>query len=83
MIKPTKLQETELQELNSFQEQSSNLIEKLGQLSLKKLQIEIEEQNLKSLHQQLIKLETEISSKLKEKYGDVQIDIKTGEIIYS
>ena len=83
MIKPTKLQETELQELNMFQEQSEQLIEKLGQLAFRKLQIETEEQRLKQQHQQLISFEIEISKKLKETYGDVQIDLKDGTLTYS
>jgi hypothetical protein len=83
MIKPTKLQETELQELQDFQSQSENLIAQLGQLSFKKLQIEREEQFLKQQYTQIITSEAELSKKLKETYGDVQIDLKTGEIIYS
>ncbi len=83
MIKPTKLQEKELQELNTFQEQSEQLIEKLGQLAFRKLQLETEEQRLKQQHTQLISFEIEISKKLKETYGDVQIDLKDGTITYS
>ena len=48
MEKATKLQETELQELKDFQNQSEVLIAQLGQLSFKKLQLENEEQYLKS-----------------------------------
>lgn len=83
MIKSTKLQETELQELQDFQSQSENLIAQLGQLSFKKLQLEREEQFLKQQYTQIITSEAELSNKLKETYGDVQIDLKTGEIIYS
>jgi hypothetical protein len=82
MIKPTKLQETELQELKDFQSQSENLIAQLGQLSFKKLQLEREEQFLKQQYTQIIASEAELSKKLKKTYGDVQIDLKTGEIIY-
>ena len=83
MDKPTKLQETELQDLKDFQKQSEILIAQLGQLSFKKLQIEKEEQYLKSQYEQLTTVETELSKKLKETYGDVQIDLKEGDIIYS
>jgi len=83
MIKSTKLQETELQELQDFQAQSEALIAQLGQLGFKKLQIEREEQFLKQQYIQIISSEAELSKKLKETYGDVQIDLKTGEIIYS
>jgi hypothetical protein len=83
MIKPTKLQETELQELKDFQTLSENLIAQLGQLSFKKLQIEKEEQSLKSQYEQLTITEVNLSKKLKEAYGDIQIDLKEGDIIYS
>jgi uncharacterized protein (DUF3084 family) len=83
MAKPTKLQEIELQELKDFQNQSELLIAQLGQLSFKKLQIEKEEQSLKSQYEQLTITEVNLSKKLKEAYGDVQIDLKEGDIIYS
>jgi hypothetical protein len=82
MIKPTKLQETELQELKDFQTQSETLIAQLGQLGFKKLQIESEEQFLKQQYTQIITSEVELSKKLKETYGDISIDLKTGEITY-
>jgi uncharacterized protein involved in exopolysaccharide biosynthesis len=83
MIKSTKLQETELQELQDFQAQSEALIAQLGQLGFKKLQLEREEQFLKQQYNQILTAENELSKKLKETYGDIQIDLKTGEIIYS
>jgi hypothetical protein len=82
MIKPTKLQETELQELQDFQSQSETLIAQLGQVGFKKLQIEKEEQYSKQLFDQILTAENELSKRLKETYGDVQIDLKTGEITY-
>jgi len=83
MKKPTKLQETELQELRNFQTQSEKLIGQLGQLSFRKLQIEKEEEYLKQAFEQITLDEVELSKKLKEIYGDIQIDLKEGDIIYS
>lgn len=82
MIKPTKLQETELQELQDFQAQSEALIAQLGQIGFRKLQLEKDEQYLKQVFDQILTAENELSKKLKETYGDVQIDLKTGEITY-
>jgi hypothetical protein len=82
MIKPTKLQETELQELKDFQSKSENLIAQLGQLTFKKFQLEKEEQFLKKQYYQITSAEVELSKKLKEAYGDVSIDLQTGEITY-
>jgi len=82
MIKPTKLEEQELKDLIDFQEKSETLIGRLGQLQFRKLQIEKEEEYLKQQYEQIVSSEIEISSKLKEKYGDINIDIKTGDITY-
>ena len=83
MIKPTKLEEQELKDLIDFQEKSEILISRLGQLQFRKLQIEKEEDYLKQQYDQIVASEIEISSKLKTKYGDINIDIKTGDITYS
>ncbi len=83
MEKPTKLQEIELQELKDFQKQSEVLIAQLGQLAFKKLQIEKEEEYLKSQYDKITAIEIELGKKLKETYGDVQIDLKEGDIVYS
>ena len=82
MIKPTKLQETELQEIKDFQFKSENLIAQLGQLTFKKFQLEKEEQFLKKQYEQITSAEVELSKKLKEAYGDVSIDLQTGKITY-
>jgi hypothetical protein len=83
MIKPTKLTEEELKQLQDFQSNSENLISQLGQLSFQKLQLEKNENILKQQYNELIKEETQISTLLKEKYGNISIDIKTGDINYS
>lgn len=83
MEKPTKLTQEELQQLQEFQTKSNYLINQLGQLYFKKLQIEKEELILKNSFNHIVELETELSKKLKETYGDVQIDIKNGDILYS
>ena len=82
MIKPTKLEEQELKDLIDFQEKSEILIGRLGQLQFRKLQIEKEEDYLKQQYEQIVSSEIEISSKLKTKYADINIDIKTGDITY-
>jgi hypothetical protein len=83
MIKPSKLEEQELKQLQNFQTQSENLIAQLGQLSFQKFQIERTENLLKQRYEELINEETKIGTLLKEKYGDVSIDIKTGDLTYS
>lgn len=83
MEKPTKLEEQELKQLHDFQNESEILISQLGQISFQKLQLEKQENFLKQKFDQLTEEEVLISKNLKEKYGNVNIDIKTGELTYS
>jgi hypothetical protein len=83
MEKPTKLEEQELKQLHDFQNSSEILISQLGQISFQRLQLEKQEESLKQKFNDLTNKELEISQALKEKYGNVNIDLKTGELTYS
>lgn len=82
-IKKTKITEEELKELENFQQTINTITFQLGQLSLRKLNLESEENNLKNQYSSLLQTEKKLGDKLKEKYGDSQIDLKTGELIQS
>ena len=82
-IKKTKITEEELKELENFQQTINTITFQLGQLSLRKLNLESEENNLKNQYSSLLQTEKKVGDKLKEKYGDSQIDLKTGELIQS
>ena len=79
-IKETKVTNEELKELEDFQQNINVITYQLGQLTLKKLNINEEEEVLKTRYKQLLLEEKEIEDKLKEKYGDASIDLKTGAI---
>ena len=79
-IKQTKVTEEELKELENFQQNINVITYQLGQLTLRKLNINEEEEVLKTRYKQLLLEEKEIGDKLKEKYGNAQIDLKTGAI---
>ena len=82
-IQQTKVTEEELKEIENFQ-QSVNLITyQLGQIVLQRLSLEKQEEALELQHEQLLKQEKQLGDKLKEKYGNSQIDLKTGEITTS
>ena len=82
-IQQTKVTEEELKEIENFQ-QSVNLITyQLGQIALQRLSLKKQEETLESQHEQLLVQEKQLGDKLKEKYGNSQIDLKTGEIITS
>jgi predicted transcriptional regulator len=82
-IKETKVTNEELKELENFQQNINVITYQLGQLALRKLNINEEEEVLETRYKQLLLEEKEIGDKLKEKYGDASIDLKTGAITNS
>ena len=82
-IQQTKVTEEELKELENFQQNINVITYQLGQLALRKLNLEKEEENLEIQYDQILLQEKELGDRLKEKYGTAQIDLKTGEIIQS
>tara|TARA_A100001011_G_C13864505_1_gene656373 strand:- start:333 stop:590 length:258 start_codon:yes stop_codon:yes gene_type:complete len=82
-IKQTKITEEELKELENFQQSINAITFQLGQLALRKLNLETEEDILETQYSNLLKTEKELGDKLKEKYGNSQIDLKTGDLIPS
>ena len=82
-IQENKATQEELDLIKNFQDDIQNITIRLGQLELKKLNIKKEEEILGLKYEQLIKKEKELGDNLKEKYGNSQIDLKTGEVIPS
>jgi len=82
-IKQTKVTEEELKELENFQQNINIITYQLGQLALRKLNLEKEEEDVRLQYEQVLLQEKELGNRLKEKYGSAQIDLKTGEIIQS
>ena len=82
VIKQTKVTDEELKQISEFQKGIDRLPIQLGQLSLKKLSLEKEEEYLESEYEKILEKEKQLGDNLKEKYGEAQIDLKTGEIVY-
>ena len=82
-IQQNKISEEELKALGGFQQNINVITYQLGQLALRKLNLEKEEENLEIQYDQILLQEKELGDRLKEKYGSAQIDLKTGEIIPS
>ena len=80
-IQENKATQEELDLIKNFQDSIQNITIKLGQLELKKLNIKKEIEILDLEYEKLINEEKELGDNLKEKYGNSQIDLKTGEII--
>ena len=81
MIKPTKLQETELQQLKLIQEKNQAILLEFGQIELIKLDIESRIDNAKAYLKELREQETTLSQFLESTYGKGSIDLDKGEFI--
>jgi hypothetical protein len=82
-LKQTKITEDELKQLTDFQQNINVITYQLGQVALKRLNLDQEEEALEIEYTKLLQVEKELGDNLKEKYGDSQIDLKTGEITQS
>jgi hypothetical protein len=80
-IQQNKITDEELKELNDFQQNINVVTYQLGQIELSKHNLEKEKEIIVAQYEQLLLKEKELGNKLKEKYGDSQLDLKTGEII--
>ena len=83
MEKVTKIQEDELKRLQEFQSNSEQLVNRLGQLEFQKIRIAKDEKFLKEQIDLLEEEEIAISKLIKDTYGNVNIDLKTGDLTYS
>ena len=81
-IKQTKVTDEELKQISEFQTSIARISINLGHLSLKKLSLDKEEEYLESEYEKILEKEKQLGDNLKEKYGEAQIDLKTGEIVY-
>jgi hypothetical protein len=82
-IQQNKVTEEELKEIEEFQKSINLITYQLGQVALQRLSLEKQEAALKIQHDRLLEQEKQLGDKLKEKYGNAQIDLKTGEITTS
>ena len=78
-LKQTKITEDELKQLTDFQQIINVITYQLGQVALKRLNLDQEEEVLEIEYTKLLQVEKQLGDNLKEKYGDSQIDLKTIE----
>ena len=79
-LQQNKVTEEELKEIEQFQKNINELTFQLGQIALRRMDLDQQEEILESRHLELLKEERQLGDKLKEKYGTAQIDLKTGEL---
>jgi len=81
MQKPTKLQQTELQQLKLIQEKNQAILLEFGQIELIKLEVESRVENAKAYLKELREEETTLSQFLESTYGKGSINLDKGEFI--
>jgi hypothetical protein len=74
-----KLTQEEIDSLKSIQEANNNLMINFGQLEMTFQSLQLQKESLIGTLANLKNKETEIGTKLQEKYGNGNINLETGE----
>ena len=75
-----KITEEELQKINLVKQDALEVATELGALSYQKISLELEIEKQKSLIKDIKRKEALIFEELESKYGNVSINIETGDI---
>jgi hypothetical protein len=76
----TKLTNDELSRINLIKQDALDIAATLGELEFERISIELKIENQKENVKNLKKREAEMLDEIKSKYGNVTINIETGEI---
>ena len=75
------LSESEVEQLKEVFQLSTQIQNAFGNLKIRKIQLEAEEDNLKQQYAQKTQKEIEISQKINQKYGAGSVDLQRGVFI--
>ena len=75
------LSESEVEQLKEIFQLSTQIQNAFGNLKIRKIQLEAEEDNLKQQYVQKTQKEIEISQKINQKYGAGSVDLQRGVFI--
>lgn len=75
-----KITNEELNKIKEIRNESSNLIIQLGQLKIEKINLKKKQEILEDRYLKLIEEENLFYGKLNYRYGQVTIDVETGQI---
>jgi DNA mismatch repair ATPase MutS len=73
-----KFTEAELEELRSVQQQVNDIIIKLGQLEMNRINLDVSKKDSESVYLNLLSVQKDLAKKLSEKYGNGIVDPTTG-----
>jgi archaellum component FlaC len=74
-----KITDKELKDINDIKQEISQTVYTLGELEYQKLSIDLVVEDLKTKIKEIKTKEATILNSLKDKYGNVNINIETGE----
>jgi hypothetical protein len=75
-----KLTHEELQQINLIKNDALEVASSLGELEYQKMVIELDQEQLKAEIKRIKQKEKEVFEEIRSKYGNVSINIETGEI---
>ena len=79
-MKKIKLTEEEIQSINKAQSDNNIIRVELGKIAVSRIELDINENNLKTALVNLRNSETDLNKALTAKYGAGTIDLSTGEV---
>mgnify|MGYP003661448465 CR=1 FL=1 len=74
-----KITDQELKDINDIKQEISQVVYTLGELEYQKLSINLVIDEIKTKIQEIKSKESKVLNGLKDKYGNVNINIETGE----
>lgn len=74
-----KLEQKELQQLQELQKKSNNILLELGEISFNEIVLEQRKQKAKNVLKDIQEEEKTLKEYLISKYGDININLETGE----
>lgn len=74
-----KITDEELKQIGELKQQTTQIVYSLGELQYQRLSIEVAEEDLKKVLKETKLKEASLLKDLKDKYGNVSINIETGE----
>lgn len=74
-----KLEEQELKQLQDLQKTTTQIISELGEISLNQILLKYKKQEIEKLLNSTLDEEKTLKEYLISKYGDIDINIETGE----
>jgi len=80
LVMEKQLTPEELQQINLIRTDALEVASLLGELEYQKMVIELDQEELRAKIKRIKIKEKEIFEEIKEKYGNVSINIETGEI---